>query len=180
MLFINSQVEGKTIKSTFSKPNETYKVSLEPERRQCSESIPNRQEISNKKRCNDTLIASCSGIPQVDRDDRQLQNCGNNLSEPNVEVKRRRTSNSKNQRIETLTLRSLPETIEKPTSLFQPKSCSTPPLASLVFKKLSYTSVKNDIAEPLLRKLRNSFIGSSDKNHEEDSKTDSLDDSLGT
>nr|CAH7737059.1 unnamed protein product [Callosobruchus chinensis] len=180
MLFINSQVEGKTVNTTFSKPNETYSVSLEqPERRQSSENIPNRQEISNKKRCNDTFIASCSGTPQVDRDDRQLQNCENSSSDSNIEVKRRRTSNSKNQRIESLTLRSLPETIEKPTSLFQPKSCGTPPLASLVFKKLSYTSVKNDIAEPLLRKLRNSFIGSSDKNHEEDSKTDSLDDSLG-
>ncbi|CAH2000882.1 unnamed protein product [Acanthoscelides obtectus] len=177
MLFIESQVERKNINTTSS----TFIVSRDtPDRRPQSEVVCNRPEILNKKRCNDTFVTSCSGIPQVDQEDKQFQNCENSLSDSNIEVKRRRTSNTKNKLIESLTLRSLPESIEKPTSLPPPKSsCSTPPLASLVFKKLSYTSVKNEIAEPLLRKLRNSFIGSSDKNHEEDSKTDSLDDSLG-
>lgn len=106
------------------------------------------------------------------------KSCESLLNDSSVEVKRRRTSNPKNQKVDSIILQNLPNIIGKPSSLPQLRSglnASSPPRSTPALNKLGHsTPVRAEFTDALLRKLRLSSIGApagSDKitNYDDDS-----------
>ncbi|XP_018567471.1 uncharacterized protein LOC108908047 isoform X2 [Anoplophora glabripennis] len=112
------------------------------------------------------------------------KSCESLLSGSSVEVKRRRTSNPKTQKVEAIILKNLPSSVDKPSSLPQLRNsfnASSPPRSAPALNKLTYsTPNRGEFTDALLRKLRISSVGSSgasDKNtnyDDDSSKRNSL------
>ncbi|XP_050500456.1 uncharacterized protein LOC114343874 isoform X2 [Diabrotica virgifera virgifera] len=157
--------------------------------------IPKPIEI-NKKRSNDTIDSPKSESAALESENKNRKNedipkyfpidkaCENLLKDSSSEVKRRRTSNPKIQKLDALVLRSLNENIDKPSSLPQLK-CSRSSIDSFgigIYNSSTSEQTDGDTTLKILRLSGGKQDLNATTNFEDDSsKRDSLefDESLG-
>lgn len=108
------------------------------------------------------------------------KSCENLLHDSSIEVKRRRTSNPKNKKLEHLLSRNLNENIDRPSSLPQSRSNLSANIANLqplILNQISYsTPLRPQLSDNNLFRLRLSSIGALENlsTNDSDSKRDSL------